>query len=116
MHHQLFFHRAKNHAADYGSPDSPNPTDYRHQKDGNASLEGKYVSGIKERCAPGIDASGYARKASGDGMDPKLGRVWIHAQIGGGIFILFDGAQSQSKLAVGNDRGNQDRQGYSRDR
>src|ERR1700730_2980383 len=116
MHHQLLFHRAKNHAPDYGSPDGSNPTDYRHQQDGDAGLEGKYVSGIKERGAPRVDASGNARQTSSNGVDPKLGGIRIHAQIGGGIFILFDRAQRQSELAVDNDRGNQDRQRHSGDR
>ena len=78
MHHQLLFHCAKNHAPDYGSPDGSNPTDYRHQQDGDAGLEGKYVSGIKERGAPRVDASGNARQTSGNGVDPKLGGIRIH--------------------------------------
>ena len=112
MHHQLFFHNAKNHAAHHGAPYCTDPANHRHEQDGDAGLEGEDVARIKEGRAAGVNAAGNTGKPRGNGMDPQLGSVGIHAQIGGSVLILLDGAQRQSKLAVGDHRGNHDRQGH----
>ena len=70
MYYQFFFHHAKNHAAQHRAPHGANSADYRHEQDGDAGLESKDVTGIKECGAARVDASSNSSEAGGDGVDP----------------------------------------------
>src|SRR6185312_16818552 len=98
----LLFHDHKNPPAQNRSPDRANTADHRHQQNGDAGGKSEYIAGIEESGASRIDAASDAGKARGDSVDPQLGSVWIYAEIGSGILILFNGAQGQPEFAVGN--------------
>ena len=70
FHRDLLFHHPKNYSAQYRTPNRSNAANDRHEKNRDTGLEGKNVTGIKERRAAGIDAAGNASKTSGDRVDP----------------------------------------------
>src|SRR6185437_286124 len=111
---RLFYH-AKNHAAQYRPPHRANPANYRHQKDRDAGGKSKNVSGIDKRVIARIKPTGHAGKSSGDGMDPELGEIRIHAQIGGGLLILLNSAKRQAEFTMHYQRRDGDRQGSDDD-
>ena len=109
----LLFYDDKNDSSQHRPPDSPNAADHRHEQDVNAGLEGKDIARIKEGCAPRINTAGDAGEPGGNSVDPELGGVKIHSQVGGGILVLLDCTQGETELAVGDDGGNKNGQGHS---
>src|ERR1051326_3684097 len=107
VHGYLFFHDHKNDSAEHRPPDGADAANDRHEQNIDAGLESEYVAGIKESGAPCIDSARDPSKAGGDGVNPELGGVGIDAYVSGGILVLFDRAQRQAELAVGDDRGDE---------
>lgn len=109
------FYYAKNHPAQHWPPHRANPADHRHQKDRDAGGKSENVSGINERVIARIKPAGHAGKSGGNCVDPELGKIRIHAQIGSGLLVLLDGAKRQAKFTVHYQCRDGDRQGSDDD-
>ena len=72
--HQLFFHNAKDHAAQDWTPHGANASDDRHQQNGNSCLEGKNAAWasawIDIHMVAGMKSAGNSRQGSRNGVYP----------------------------------------------
>ena len=100
MDGEFLLHHAEDHSSQHRSPHGPDPADHRHQKDRDAGLESENITRINEGVIAGISSASHPGEAGRNRVNPQLGRVGIHAQAGGGVLVLLDGAQCQPELAV----------------
>ncbi len=100
---QLFFDNPKYHPTQNRAPDRADAANHRHQQNVHAGLKGEDPLGIDERCVASEHAAGNAGEGGGHGMDRKLVRKGVDANVGGSIFILLDGPERKTELATGNE-------------